>query len=129
MPSATTIQLPGYVTGVFDFDPSDSVGPARTVWRNRDSSTSAGNELLATGLSPANGARKTNRAYLSYDMPIEHTVDGVVRVRDVARFRATFTLPETMTQAERDEFYARINAIRDKAVLNNVWWKLEAIYG
>jgi hypothetical protein len=129
MPSATTIALyDGQGTPVsHDFEPV-SVTPANSLLVNRDADTSAGQMQLIVGLSPANGSRKTNRVNLRFNMPIEHTVDGVVRVAYTARAICEFVLPEEMTQANRDDFAAYIKNATADAVISGVISDLDPLY-
>lgn len=129
MPSASTITLAdGQATPVtHDFVPM-SVTPGRTVLVNRESDTSAGQMQLIVGFDPAKVSRKTNRVSIRFNLPVEQTVDGVVKVAYVARFSADVVLPEEMTQAQRDDLAAYIkNALAD-SVVNGIISDLDPIY-
>jgi hypothetical protein len=48
-------------------------------------------------LDRASSGRTTNRVKIQFHMPVEHTVDGVVKVAYTARFFGEFILPEELT--------------------------------
>lgn len=129
MPSAATITLAdGQVTPVnHNFEPI-SVTPERSVLVNRESSTSAGQMQLIVGLSPAKSGRKTNRVNVRFNLPVEHTVDGIVKVAYVARLTCDVVLPEEMTQAQRDDMAAYVKNALSNAVVNGIISDLDPLY-
>jgi hypothetical protein len=79
-------------------------------------------------LDRASSGRTTNRVKIQFHMPVEHTVDGVVKVAYTARFFGEFILPEELTQAQRDDFAAYCkNALAD-TVLNGYLSDLDPAY-
>lgn len=129
MPSATTISLnDGQATPVsHDFDPV-SITPGNSLLVNRDASTSAGQMQLIVGLSPANSNRRTNRVTIRFNMPVEHTVDSVVKVAHTARFSADVVIPDEMNQASRDDLAAFIKNALSDTVVNAIISDLDPLY-
>lgn len=85
----------------------NSVGGGKAIWTDFDvASSSAGAPSAVMTHSRASAARPTDKVTTWYNMPLEHTVDGVVRVYDIARLKVEATLPETMTAQQRKDFYA-----------------------
>lgn len=129
MPTATTITLSDgqAVPVAHDFNPI-SVSPALTVYHNTEADTSAGQMQLMLGLSFANSSRKTNRATVRFNLPVEHTVDGIVRVDHTARFSCEIVMPEQMTKASRDDLQAYISNIFQQGVVQGLIADLAPVY-
>lgn len=129
MPSATNLSIyDGQSTPVaHDFAPL-AVSPENTTWVNRDSDTSAGNLQVIARFSPAKTGRPSNRINLRFNMPVEHTVDGVVKVAYTARLNADVVLPEEMTQAQRDDMAAYIKNMLADTVINGYISDLDPAY-
>lgn len=109
MPQAATITLAdGQGVPVnHDFNPQGAVGPALCEFYNGESTTSAGAMKLALGFSRPTSNRPTTRIKLSFAQPKEALgADGVTRVVDTARCNIEWIVPETFTQAEKDNFEA-----------------------
>jgi hypothetical protein len=127
MPTAADIVLNDSAPAAHTFEPQ-SITPDKAVHVDRDSTTSAGQKNLILGVSPARPSRPTNRVTVRLNMPVEYTVDGVVRVRDIARHSSDTVLPEAMTTTEREDFAAFIMNAYANAVVKGLVEELEPVY-
>lgn len=105
MPQANTIAISDSVPTSKDFGPRGQQGTL-FVFKNSDSDTGAGQMALALGLSEASSSRPTHRATINFAMPVEHTVDGVVQVAYILRFKGEFIIPEEATSTQRADLLA-----------------------
>jgi hypothetical protein len=129
MPQASTFTLTkSDGTTTYDFNVSKRIG--ETVWfrNSSEASTSAGQPELSVTWSGAIPQRKTNKCVLRYSHPIEHTVDGVVRVDDTPRASADLRLPETMTAAQRADFWAGYLSFLNAQAIEDMVEDAEALY-
>lgn len=127
MPTAADIILNDSAPAAHTFEPQ-SITPEKAVFVDRDSATSAGQKSLILGVSPARPNRPTNRVLVRLNMPTEYTVDGVVRVRDIARHSSDTVLPEAMTTLERTNFAALIENAYADAVVSGTIAALDPVY-
>lgn len=127
MPQASTITLADGSAVVHDFTPI-SVSPSLTIWENRDATISAGFMQITASLVRAKSGRKTNKVRISFGMPIEKTVDGVVVVNDVARGLVDVVIPDTLTSAQRLDLATFIEKALANAVLKGYVSNLEPAY-
>ncbi len=122
MPSAQTITLAdGQATPVnHQFRPV-SVERGQTLLVNEESASSAGQMNLILSYDRRKPSRPTDRIRVQLNIPIEQTVDGVVKVAHTARFDGSFVLPEELTAAQRDDLaaFAR-NALSDAIIAGYV---------
>jgi hypothetical protein len=81
---------------------------------NHDATTSAGQMQLIAGISPASAARQTDKVNVRFNMPLEHTVDGIVKVSSTARAKLEVVVPDEWSQANRDDLAAFVvNTLAD----------------
>lgn len=128
MPSASAIVLADSTPANHTFTPRNKVGPELTILSNGESSTSAGAMNLQLGYDAAKPNRKTNRVSIRFNYPVEHTVDGVVRVAYTARFVGDIILPEEMTAAERGHLAAYIQNMFANSVIKGYVSTLDPMY-
>lgn len=128
MPAAANIVLADNTPANHTYEPIE-VDPANSLWLERTlSTTSAGAEALRITFSRSSSARPTNRIGLRLDLPYEQTVDGVTTVYDTFRFSATFTMPETMTGAQRDHAGVLCKNLLANAVVQGYIQDLTPVY-
>jgi len=86
-----------------------SVNPQSVTLVNAEGNSSAGNRTLVAGFDQAKANRKTDRVTFRFEFPIERQVGDPAysqyEVKDVARAKVEFILPDSMTSAEREDFY------------------------
>lgn len=85
--------------------------PELTVYKDkRKAKYNQWPEVTLRATLPSNNAKLRN-AEMRVAMPVVDTVTGLVV--DTGRFRGTFDIPNTMTQAEIDDLYAfTVNALQ-----------------
>jgi hypothetical protein len=129
MPTASAISIDdGAATPVAHTFVPVSITPKNSVFKDKDSVTSAGQKELVLGFSPSSASRGTTRATLRFNMPVEQVVDGVTVVAYTARFQSDIVIPETMTQAQRDDFGAFIKNAFSDAVVQGMIQDLDPVY-
>jgi hypothetical protein len=109
MPAAANISVNDNVPAAHSFVPQQVSMPL-SVFVNREATTAAGYMQLRLSLDPAKKTRVTSHAKEELVFPVEHTVDGVVKVRSTARFIGTWIIPEDFTSAERLKFDAMVES-------------------
>jgi hypothetical protein len=127
MGAAANIVLTDSSTVDHTFNPVE-VSPANSLYLARVGNTPQGNEALRLLFSRATSGRATNRVTLHLDKPYEQEVDGVYTVYDTARFKGTWTLPDTMTLAQREIFASLVIASINNAVLTTAVEELESVW-
>lgn len=129
MPSASNIVLAdGQVTPVnHTFEPK-RIAADTAVFSDRDAATSAGQKQLILGFSATSANRKTDRATMRISMPIEQVVDGVTVVAYTARISCDVVIPESMTQAQRDDLAAFFKNAAADAVVQGMITNLDPVY-
>jgi hypothetical protein len=101
MPALSTITVADNVPVNHVFSPT-SGDSSNFVFNERTlSQTSAGQESMRLQFSKASVNRPTDKTTVRIDFPLEQLVDGVYVVYDIARVDINFTLPETMTSAQK----------------------------
>lgn len=94
-------------------------GGLETEHRERHATVAAGDLVLKTKFSAANGNRPTDRIDLNFGQPNVVTLSGVDTVRDVARFSIGCVLPTGMSVQERKNFYAYLwNIVNSTSIRN-----------
>lgn len=104
--SAPVVVYDGKATPVAQTFHPERVAPELSTFVERTSGVSAGYKRISIGFSPASTKRPTNRIDVSFDFPVLGTTNGVSTVAYVARFKGYFVIPDTMTAAERKDFFA-----------------------
>lgn len=106
----------------------ERIVPELSTFTERSTGVSAGYLRLGVGFSPASKARVTNKVDVTLDFPVLSTVNGVSSVAYVGRFRCTFTMPDTMTAAERADFAAFVANALDITQVRGVIKDLDPLY-
>ncbi|DAD50298.1 TPA_asm: coat protein [ssRNA phage Gerhypos.4_50] len=106
----------------------ERIVPELSTFTERSTGVSAGYLRLGVGFSPASKARVTNKVDVTLDFPVLSTVNGVSSVAYVGRFRGTFTMPDTMTAAERADFAAFVANALDITQVRGVIKDLDPLY-
>lgn len=127
MPAAAAIVLTNDDLSTASHTPV-SVSPEYSIFENRDNATSAGYHSIGLGFSRATPQRKTTRVRVRYAMPIEQTVDGIVRVSHTPRFNGEFILPEEMTATEKLDLQKRIETLISNAFVQSMVEDNEPVY-
>lgn len=128
MPDATSLSINDSVPTAHTFAPQ-SVTPASTILVDRDTAdTAAGYPQVILGLSPASSSRPTSRVNIRLNVPVEYTVDGVVKIAYVSRFNGDIILPQEMTQQERDDFAALLKNLLADTVVQGYITNLDPMY-
>lgn len=127
MPQATTIAINDSVPASRAFNPSGEEGPA-FLFYNSEATTGIGQMSLGLSLSRASAQRATHRVTVTLATPVEHTVDGVVKVAHIPRARVEFTIPQEATSIQRADLLAMTrNALANTQIagyvedLEKVW--------
>lgn len=128
MPAATSISINDATPTAHVFVPV-SVTPQLFVLRNTaGAANSATEEQAGLSLSRANSSRATNKVKVTLSKPHEQTIDGLVVVRDIARFTGEYTLPETMSATERNHFATLVKNLVSNADVEDYVADLEAFW-
>lgn len=129
MPSASNIVLAdGQATPAnHTFEPK-RIGPDLAVFSDRDSTTSAGQKQLILGFSATSANRSTDRVTMRIAMPIEQVVDGVTVVAYTARVSCDVVIPESLTQAQRDDLAAFFKNAAADAIVQGMITDLDPVY-
>lgn len=127
MSTATTISLLDSSAVSHDFVPFQKNGNV-VLYRNSEASTPAGEMTVSINLDPAKPTRKTDRVTVRFNLPFEHTVDGVVLVNDTARFEGTWTIPSNASQTQRDDFEKYVSGLIASATVANTVGDRDAPY-
>lgn len=72
---------------------------------------------MILGLQLADQSRPTDRVDVRLNHPFEITKDGIVVVRDVARFYGQYVLPSGMSDADRLRFSTMVKNMIAHAVI------------
>lgn len=120
--------LNGAATPVAKSFAPETVSPEKSTFTERTSPVSAGFLRLSVGLSPASGARATNRIDLGFDFPVVATVNGVSEVAYTGRFKGYFVVPDVMTSAERADLAAFVANALDNPLVRGVIKDLDPTY-
>jgi hypothetical protein len=93
----------------------------RVMFSERDVATTlAGENQVILTLDRRND-RPTTKVNIRLNYPIEHQVDGVTVVDDVARSSTDVIIPNSMLAADRDDFAAMLaNLLADPAVADQI---------
>lgn len=92
-------------------------GGLKTEHRERSSVVADGDLVIKTEYSAATGTRKTDRVDMSITQPNVAVIDGINRVRDVARVNIQVVLPVGMSVAERAQLHAFTKNLLAHAVI------------
>jgi len=111
MPQIADLVIP-VVTGTpgYTFEPKQA-NPANSVWKSTDAVISASAQTLIMGFDSAKSNRATDKITMRYDYPLVRTVDTISSVSDTARIKVDVILPETMTAAEKLEFWTNFEQL------------------
>ena len=121
MPSATNLSINDATPTAHVFVPAGNNGNVQFYRNVADAAIAASEEILGVSLSRFTTNRPTDKVKLTLSVPHEQTVDGQVEVRDTARFTGEWTLPNSMTSAERGHFAALVaNAIDNSDIAGHV---------
>lgn len=127
MPQATTIALNDSSAISHDFVPI-SVNGQQSVLANGEADTGAGEMTIVLQMDRANGNRPTDRVKYRFNMPIEQTVDGVVRVNDTARAEVNIILPESLSTTQRADFAAYVANLLNNSLVSGYVEDLEPLF-
>jgi len=105
MPSAAQLVIADQVPTNHNFDPVEAA-MVKTTWVNTEATTSLGRMTVSAGISLATAKRPTNRVTVRVAKPFEYTADGIVLIRDTARYNGEFVLPSAMSATEMLYFEA-----------------------
>lgn len=129
MPTASAISIDdGQATPASHTFEPNQVSNGSATFVDRDATTSAGQKQIVLSFSPASAKRSTTRLSVRFNYPIEQVVDGVTRVAYTARFSSDIVIPDTMTQAERDNLAAFIKNALANTVINGMVSDLDPVY-
>jgi len=128
MPTAVAISLSNAVPTAIVFSPQKIGTPNAVYSANSFSTTSAGRPILQMGLTPAVAKRPTSHVDYSLSLPFEHVVDGITKVAFTARSKGQFTLPEEMSDTDRDNFLAMNVDLIAEAIMSAYVKDLEPAY-
>lgn len=71
-----------------------------STWAETSATTYEGNARLAIAMSNPTSTRKTTRLKMTFTMPVERTVDSVVRVADTITYILEAIIPATCSETE-----------------------------
>lgn len=106
----------------------EQVSPKLSTFTERTATSSAGYARLGIGLDMAKASRPTNRIDISADFPVQETVNGVLTVTRVLRFKGYYVIPDTATAAERADMAAIVANALDNPQIRAVIRDLDPLY-
>lgn len=127
MPTASAITLTDLNTLDHVFTPRNISG-TKALFTNGASNTIGGEEQLILSLDRANVNRTTTKVNVRLNVPIEHQVDGVYVVDDIARLNADIIVPSSLTDAQRDVLASLIEKAFSNATVKGYIEDGEPVY-
>lgn len=127
MPQASTMAINDSVPTSVSFSPSTQENGV-LVLKNDAASTGAGRKAISYSYSDASSTRPTVKVRANLAIPVEHTVDGIVRVAYVLRGNAEFIIPKEATALERADLHALFVNMLSHADIKGSVEDLEAIW-
>lgn len=107
MPSTANIVVADATPTNHTFAPQ-SASLALSTWQESSAETYEGNGRIAISMSPPNSSRKTSRMKLTCALPIERTVDDVVKVTDTILYTVEAVVPSTCSAGEAANAFALV---------------------
>lgn len=99
MPSTANIVIADAVPANHTLLPQQA-GMALSTWKANEAATYAGNMRLATVMSAPSKARPTTRDKLTFAVPFERTIEGIITVPDTIIYAVDAVIPSTCSDAE-----------------------------
>lgn len=99
MPATTNIVIADAVPTNHTLKPL-SASLSLSTWAETSAATYEGNARLAIAMSNPTSTRKTTREKLTFTMPVERTVDSVVKVTDTITYILEAIIPAACSETE-----------------------------
>lgn len=104
MPAIANIVVADATPTNHTFKPQ-SASMALSTWAETSATTFEGNGRIAIAMSPPSSTRKTSRIKLTLHLPVERTVDGVVKVTDTCLYTLEGVIPATCSASEAEQSF------------------------
>ena len=130
MPQAIPITIEREVSDATPlvFDPIDAE-PGQSYFEASDGSIPAGNASLILSYSRPNNGRRTYKLGTKYTQPLERTdVNSVTTATNKALVDLKYTIPEVMTDAEREHFAYAVARIVEQTIIKGYVTDLRPVY-
>lgn len=101
---------------------------ALSTWMAKEAATYEGNPRLAVTMSPPSKARPTTRVKLTFTVPFERTVDGVVVVPDAYIFIGEAVISSALSDAEALKAFTMSKNLMAHATVQSYLASREPVY-
>jgi hypothetical protein len=99
-----------------------------SMWAETTATNYEGNVRLNLGMSPPSSQRPTTRNTLSFHVPMERTVDGVIVVEDVVLFTVSQVVAKTCSAAEALKAYTLFKNLVAHTTVQSYFAGREPVY-
>lgn len=127
MPSTANIVIADATPANHTLTPQQA-GMALSTWKADEAATYAGNPRLAVSMSPPSKARPTTREKLTFTVPFERTVEGIITVPDSIIYTVDVVVPSACSNAEALKAYAMFKNLMANTLVQSYFAGREPVF-